>query len=321
MDDRIKAASSPVTRITDATDEEALDMTEEPTPSKEALDMTEEPTPSEEERVRDYRLAAAALLFYLAIRLLPSLFPALLPAAGALHALSYLLPVTAVLLLARETAAPYLLFPKKRAFLASLPLLPLFLLAVVAAAMLSALLFPASGGDGAAEPLGEALFRHALLPAFLEESLMRLALFSLLARHTRGTAVYISAALFAIIHTPASMPYAFLGGLFLGAAALLTRSVWVPILFHFLNNAASLLLSHIAAVNAEGYPLAAAVLLTVLAIGSAVGFFFLVRRRKDPVYRPLRPLFRGGAHTAHLARATLSPLGAAALALLLFSLL
>lgn len=86
------------------------------------------------------------------------------------------------------------------------------------------------------------LLLAVLLPAFVEELLCRHLCFAPFAEGRATPAVWVSAILFALLHTnPIQIPYALLAGLFLGALAALTRSLWIPILFHLTNNLVSVL--------------------------------------------------------------------------------
>ena len=87
----------------------------------------------------------------------------------------------------------------------------------------------------------EFLFRGFLLTGFL-------------AIMSRRTATVFTAALFAVLHI-IPLPSIFLGGMILAVCALGSRSILVPILIHFLNNASALFLFNIGNVTTLAEPL------------------------------------------------------------------
>lgn len=295
---------------------------QEPNRNEEPLDMTEDILPPPQERSRDLLLASLLLLLHAAISLLPALLPPLRAYASPLHTLSYLLPVFLYLLYAKKTIpSPFLLPPKPRELLSALPLLPVFLLAVIAVAALTSIFLPTGGGTPVTD-LGTALLLHALLPALLEEGLMRLAVLSLLYRHFGSTAVYVSAVLFMLLHAPISMPYALVGGILLGAVTLISHSALTAMLFHLINNALSLLLAYLVENALLPSPRTAELLLIgTLSLLSVFSVIYLVRHRRDAVYVPLSALLSPKGHGRGLAAAAGSPLALAALFLLLLAVL
>ncbi len=299
--------------------------TEDTAGAVSVIDMTAKKAISEAERHADLRLTVGLFLLYLACLYLPALFSVLSPYAQVFRTLAYLLPITLFLLESKKKHIKIecLRLPTWGDFRATLPLLPLFLLSVSLMAALSALFFPEAGGAVATGPLWKDLLHHALIPALLEEGLLRFAVFSLLFRQFGESTVYLSAILFALLHTPASMPYALIGGIFLGTVLLLSHSLWMPILFHFLNNALSLLLSHLSAVGGEAVAAFVPFFFLIPAVMGTLSVIVLARHRRDLFYRPLAALLpvRGHGHRSALMRAVLSPLTPLALLLLLFALL
>jgi uncharacterized protein len=88
------------------------------------------------------------------------------------------------------------------------------------------------------------LFMIAVLPALGEELVFRSVLQPLLARLLRNghAGVILSALVFSLMHFQFyGLIPRFVLGLFLGYAYLWTRSIWVPILMHFVNNAAAII--------------------------------------------------------------------------------
>ena len=204
---------------------------------------------------------------------------------GVLAGASYLLPLCLFFLFSREKCPPLLAPPTRAGWRRVWPLFPFFLLAVLGAAEITSALTGETAGAAADGPFFYAVLAHALLPAFLEEGLFRLALLSLFLRRARGrVAVPLVALLFALSHPAfAQMPYAFVGGLFLGFAALSGGSVFYAFAFHFGNNLLSLCLQRMAPPRAAVYGVLAA--FCVLA-----GAALVVRKRREtaPVCRERR---------------------------------
>jgi abortive infection protein len=121
------------------------------------------------------------------------------------------------------------------------------------------------GGAGQAAAAGQGNFLAALVfsclvPAFFEELLLRGRVLGLL-HDAHGGGVWLCAALFALMHTDfARLPYAFFAGVVLSALVYLGGNLYVGMLFHFLNNLASLALSRLPDAAAYG----AAALLALL---------------------------------------------------------
>ena len=223
-------------------------------------------------------VGAATVLLYLVARFLGALLPGDF-AEFSVQILAALLPLLLLIPLSREergegtvTFSP----PSKRAW-EHLCLLPLFLLTVMVFSFFSAMaasLF----GISAPEPEGSLpilFLNYALAPAFAEEFFFRFLLLRLFAPYGKRTAVWVTAILFALVHMNlAQIPYALAGGLFLGAIAASSGSFWLPFLFHFCNNALSLLL-----LRADGT--AALATLGFLTLSSALRLHFRSSPSKD----------------------------------------
>ncbi|PWM43228.1 MAG: hypothetical protein DBX47_07190 [Clostridiales bacterium] len=80
-------------------------------------------------------------------------------------------------------------------------------------------------------------FLVALLPAICEELVMRSVICGTLAEYNDKAAMFISALIFALFHyTIAQAPYAFALGLLFAFIYIKTRSFFIVLLLHFLNN-------------------------------------------------------------------------------------
>lgn len=86
----------------------------------------------------------------------------------------------------------------------------------------------------------------ALLPAIAEEYVFRGCVARAFARKGYVFAVFMSALLFAIMHgSPLQLVHQFLIGVVCAVLFFATRSLWPPIILHFLNNAIALVLGYV----------------------------------------------------------------------------
>lgn len=231
-------------------------------------------------------LAAGAALWLLSVGLgrLSGIWPA--PWNGVGYAAAYLLPAGLCLFLLRREARALLAPPARAAWRRVLPLLPFFLLAVpVVSDITAAITGQETGGAAlAGEPFLYAVLAHALLPAFLEEGLYRMALLPLFRRGAPRAAVPLTALLFALSHSSVGqMPYAFVGGLFLGFAAVRGGSAVCAFAFHFVNNLLSLCWQTFAPPRVAVY----GTLCVLCVLGGAV-MLLQKRRETAPVCRERR---------------------------------
>ena len=77
-----------------------------------------------------------------------------------------------------------------------------------------------------------ALLVFGILIPVIEEVINRGLIQSWLMPRGKWFAILVSATLFAIFHTPASMPVAFIAGVVLGAQFARTKTLWAPIITH-----------------------------------------------------------------------------------------
>lgn len=102
----------------------------------------------------------------------------------------------------------------------------------------------------------------AVLPALLEEFAIRGVVMQSLRRYGDWFAVIASALIFALMHGNwVQAPFAFIAGVGMGYAVILSGSLWTGIIIHFVNNLFSALLSvlHESAASEMTYRVAAAV--------------------------------------------------------------
>ena len=134
--------------------------------------------------------------------------------------------------------------------LSFLPLFPFFLGGVLIISAVTSSVSAAVGYEIVeVTPSGNifsALIFDALVPSVCEELLCRYALLRLLSPFGRGGSALLSAILFSLLHANLyQMPYAFFAGLMLATLTLASRSAFIPILFHFLNNLTSIILFYL----------------------------------------------------------------------------
>lgn len=131
-----------------------------------------------------------------------------------------------------------------------LSLFPFFLTGVIIISVVSSSLSVAVGYEIVevvpSDNIFYALIFDALVPSLCEELLCRYALLRLLSPFGRGGSALLSAIVFSLLHANLyQMPYAFFAGLMLATLTLASRSVFVPMLFHFLNNLISVALFYL----------------------------------------------------------------------------
>ena len=137
-----------------------------------------------------------------------------------------------------------------RPTLSYLPLFPLFLSGIMIISVLTSSISASVGYEIVeVNPSDNAFFAlifDAIVPSVCEELLCRYALLMLLSPFGRGGSAVLSALLFSLLHANLyQMPYAFFAGLMLATLTLASRSAFIPILFHLLNNLASILLFYL----------------------------------------------------------------------------
>ena len=189
------------------------------------------------------RIVALDMIFLLCILISGSL-------SGAVSEMAYyaafILPIGVFLWIRGGEPQLKLSFGIKRTDAALfLPLIPLTVAVTFGLSALFAFLASLVSIAGA-EPLTGSVFTsiilHALLPAVLEEALFRYVPLTLIAPHSKRSAVIISAILFAAAHCDlAQMPYAFAAGVIFAALDLASGSILPSLILHLVNNTVSVL--------------------------------------------------------------------------------
>ena len=92
------------------------------------------------------------------------------------------------------------------------------------------------------------IFALAVIPALVEELLVRGAIFSLYEKRGTLTAVLVTSAAFAMLHTsPDVLLSSFAASLFYGLLVYITGSIWSGVFAHLLSNIYSILVTILAA--------------------------------------------------------------------------
>ena len=88
------------------------------------------------------------------------------------------------------------------------------------------------------------VLRTAIVPALIEESVMRGVIMQPLRKYGDMFAILMSSLVFGLLHCNlAQIPFAFIAGIALGYVVCITESLWTAILLHALNNTYSLVVS------------------------------------------------------------------------------
>ena len=124
----------------------------------------------------------------------------------------------------------------------------------------------------------------ALVPAFCEEFLFRGTILANLEPYGKHGAIIISSVLFGLMHqNPYQIIYTTAAGIILGMAYVKTRSIWLPTLMHFVNNAYSvtnqIIYANLEPALANGILIVAQLLVVVVGVGSLV-LYLVIENKK-----------------------------------------
>ncbi|MBQ0049476.1 MAG: CPBP family intramembrane metalloprotease [Bacteroidales bacterium] len=126
----------------------------------------------------------------------------------------------------------------------------------------------------AARPLG--ILSICVVAPFVEELIFREGIAGYMLRHGAAplSAIICSSAAFGLMHlNPAQIPFAFLIGLVLAVLYWRTRSIWLPLIMHIINNTMAVVLMNTCDEELSsllGLSLPATITLTVLSIAASV---------------------------------------------------
>lgn len=136
--------------------------------------------------------------------------------------------------------------------------------------------------------------RSAILPAFIEEFALRGVVMQPLRRYGNSFAIFISSLIFAIMHgNLIQAPFAFIAGMAMGYAVIVTNSIWTGVIIHLINNSLSVYMLFMTTRSPDGnIPV---YLAGIVPVSVVIGFVCLAiyllnkkyRRRLDPPGTPM----------------------------------
>lgn len=223
---------------------------------------------------------------------------------------AYVLPLVLFVILVRRSEEKRhfaRLLPRASDFGLVAPVVAPAVAGVMLLAFLTSLLFSLVGKGGGVlieEPLFEAILVRAFIPAVLEELIFRYVPLTLIAPHSKKSALVISALLFALAHcTLLQIPYAFFAGAVYMWVALMTDSILPSVLLHLLNNVVAIVWQKY--IFGGEYMVPVLVLIGLLALASLFLILYLLPNYKkrsaflfdkgDRVELPLPVLYYTGA--------------------------
>ena len=149
------------------------------------------------------------------------------------------------------------------AILLGITFVPIIVLSSILVPMITAAIFPNTGFDaaaiaGAAPTLGILILAGAVFPAIFEEILFRGAFFNQYFGHKNGVSIwktaFVTALFFGLIHgNIIQLLYAIPFGLVFAFSLYYTRSIWIPVITHFVANALSFMLASAQPPQINGY--------------------------------------------------------------------
>ncbi len=142
-------------------------------------------------------------------------------------------------------------------------------------------------------PTGFALYLivFAVLPALLEEAVMRGYLLRELRPFGDGAAVFMSALFFGMMHgNIRQIPFAFVVGLVLGWLYVATDNIWLPVAVHFCNNGVSVLIEYLGdGMNESAFGVLNWIVIGTLILLGLVAVAVLLLRRSELLRLPAQP--------------------------------
>ncbi len=228
-------------------------------------------------------IAAADLVFMLFLAV-SSFFDGAI--SSIIYALGFALPLVGALVINKNTLSKTRYIKLARAELPLfIPIIPIAIAAVILLSYLTSLLLGAFGINDDLVLEGNfisALLRYALFASLFEELLFRYLPIRLLSEHSPRCAVFISAALFALVHLDIfQIPYAFAAGLIFAAVDMICESVIPSIVIHILNNTLAVCVYFYG--TSEAFSIAYPIVVFTLAIAAAVTAFIMREKYKERI--------------------------------------
>lgn len=126
------------------------------------------------------------------------------------------------------------------------------------------------------------IFATAIVPAFCEEYLFRGAILTDLLPFGKSTAIFASAFLFGLMHqNPLQMLYTVLMGVIIGCIYVKTKSIWVCVILHAMNNFVTVIEQFIPAITGMTWIVILIDLLLVI-VGAIASVVILLHKNKEP---------------------------------------
>lgn len=136
----------------------------------------------------------------------------------------------------------------------------------------------------------------AVVPALIEEMALRGIIMQPLRRYGDLFAIIASAAVFGLMHCNLlQIPFAFMAGMVIGFAVIVTESVWTGVIIHFLNNAFTVTVTIIEdfyGLESVQYKAVNIVFYAFIITGCLSAFLFLRYKNKKTLYKS--PLVNSG---------------------------
>ena len=152
-----------------------------------------------------------------------------------------------------------------------------------------------------AEGIFIAVLSTAVLPAVLEEFIIRGIVMQPLRRFGDKFAIVASALIFGIMHgNMVQIPYTVVAGLFLGYLAIATGSLWPSIILHFINNfySVALVAAYDNAGDSAGWIVTILLLGLFVVLGVVGGLIYLPMNYKVPLKKGVDTLKTGEKFSA-----------------------
>lgn len=129
----------------------------------------------------------------------------------------------------------------------------------------------------------------AVVPALIEEMALRGIIMQTLRRYGDMFAVVCSALIFGLMHCNLmQIPFAFIAGIVIGYAVLVTESVWTGVIIHFLNNAFTVtvaIVDDFYGLESKAYVICNIAFYSFILIGIALAFIYLKKFNKRKLYK------------------------------------
>ncbi len=146
------------------------------------------------------------------------------------------------------------------------------------------------------ENMWMSLLTIAVLPAIFEEIFFRGATMSVLSKEKTASAIFISAALFALVHGSLYLIFSsFFAGIVFGITVYLTDSIYTSIMTHFLNNImAYILFTYSNLLSDAGFDETILFVTTLIFLISVYGAISITARRYKKDLNERKPIINEG---------------------------